>query len=266
VGKGIRSSKKKREIFKPYSPRDIMTIEFHLVKRPRLKNPVLIEGLPGLGLVGTIAASYLVEKLDMKLLGFVKSPQFPPIIAIHNFTPMYPVRLYYSTKHNLIVLLSEFVIPMDLVPEFAEALLEFGKKMKVSRIISLGSITIKGEQDTIYGITTDQVLAKKLLDNDVELIKEGATTGVTAILLAESVFSRLPTTSLLAEAHAEYADPRGAAMVLDVLNKVLDLKVDLVELEKEAKLIESKMKEIIAKSAAIKEKYKHMQEVSSMYG
>ena len=243
-----------------------MTIEIRIVKRVKLKNPTLIEGLPGLGLVGTIAASYLVEKLNMDLLGYIRSPSFPPLVAIHDFTPMYPVRLYYSKKHNLIVLLSEFIIPMNLVVEFSEAVLKFCEEVNISRIISLGSITIRGEQDTVYSITTDQKIAKRLLDLGVELIKEGATTGVTAILLAESVYRKIPTTSLLAEAHAEYADPRGASMVLRVTKDILGIEMNLKELEKEARIIEKKMKELISKSSKVQEKYKKLEDTLSMYG
>ena len=246
-----------------------MAITFHMIKKVKAKRPVLIEGLPGLGLVGTIAASYLVEKLDMEQIGYVTSDQFPPLIAIHNFIPMYPIRIYYSKAHNLVVLQSEFVIPMNMVNEFTAELLKFCDKMKVSKIISLGSINIKGTQDTVYGITTDQKLAKKLLSMNVELIKEGATTGVTAVLLAESNFNNIPTTSLLSEAHIEYADPRASAMVLTILKELLGIKIKLEELEKEAKMIEEKMKDVITKGSKVQENYKQMEDtkgLSPMYG
>ena len=127
-----------------------MTIEFIITeKKAGLKNPILIEGLPGFGLVGTIAASYLVDKLKMKPYGYITSNKFPPLIAIHEYTPEYPIRMYFSKKHNLIVLLSEFIIPLSSVKELSDTIFDFSKKKNVKKIVSLGSINIKGDQDTV---------------------------------------------------------------------------------------------------------------------
>ena len=64
-----------------------MAIEFHITAKPKLRKPVLVEGFPGLGLVGTISASYLIEKLKMEPLGYITGDQFPPLAAVHNRRP-----------------------------------------------------------------------------------------------------------------------------------------------------------------------------------
>ena len=61
-----------------------MAVELHIIAKPKLKHPTLVEGFPGLGLVGTISASYLIEKLKMEPLGYITSDQFPPLAAVHN--------------------------------------------------------------------------------------------------------------------------------------------------------------------------------------
>ncbi|MHC1599319.1 MAG: PAC2 family protein, partial [Candidatus Methanospirareceae archaeon] len=48
------------------------------------ENPIVIEGLPDMGLVGTIAASFIVEKLDYKEIGHIESDLFPPVMVIHD--------------------------------------------------------------------------------------------------------------------------------------------------------------------------------------
>ena len=40
-------------------------------------NPVLIEGLPGLGLVGKIAMRYLIKQLKAQKIAYLYSPHFP---------------------------------------------------------------------------------------------------------------------------------------------------------------------------------------------
>jgi uncharacterized protein len=247
-----------------------MAIEFHLTAKPKLRSPVLVEGFPGLGLVGTISASYLVEKLQMKPLGYITGDQFPPLAAVHNHMPLYPARMYYSEKHDLIVFVSEFVIPIGAVNELAERIHEFARKSRVKKIVSLGGITIKGEQDTVYAIASLSSLTAELEKMDgVKTIKEGATTGVTGVLLARGAIENYPVVSLLAESQEGYMDPKAAAMVLEVLSKMLRTSIDTSALESEASKIDSKVKEIMSKAKTAHSAYKKVESEGSlgpMYG
>ena len=48
---------------------------------PELDKPILIEGLPGVGNVGKIAADFLAEKLNAKRFATVYSDSFPPQVC-----------------------------------------------------------------------------------------------------------------------------------------------------------------------------------------
>jgi len=247
-----------------------MAIEFHLTANPKLRSPVLIEGFPGLGLVGTISASYLVEKLQMEPMGYITGDAFPPLAAVHNRRPLYPARMYYSSKHNLIVFISEFVIPIAAVNELSDKIHEFAQKHKVRQVISLGGIAIKGEQDTVYAISSLPNLSAQLEKlKGVELIKEGATTGVTGVLLARGAVEGYPVISLLAESQQGYMDPKAAAMVLEVLKELIPMDVDTSTLEHEAAKIEGKVKEIVGKAKSAHAQYKKVEgegSLGTMYG
>ena len=234
-----------------------MAVDFHITKPFRLREPVLVEGFPGLGLVGTISASYLVEKLKMEFAGYVTSDLFPPLAAIHDYKPHFPARIYVSKKHNLIVLLSEFIVPVGACFELAQKVREFAKENKVKQIVSLGGIHLKNEESKVYGIASDNKLLDGLVKaGSVTLIKEGATTGVTGVLLAQGAVEGFPVTSFLAQAHEEYMDPKASAMVLDVLKTHLKLDFETHTLEAEATEIESKMKDMMARAKASHAQYK----------
>lgn len=47
-----------------------------------LNNPVLIEGLPGLGLVGKIAIRFLAKQLKAERLAYLYSPHFPYFVLV----------------------------------------------------------------------------------------------------------------------------------------------------------------------------------------
>ena len=53
-------------------------------ENPELNRPILIEGLPGIGNVGKIAADYLCEKLNGKKFATIYSESFPPQVLLDN--------------------------------------------------------------------------------------------------------------------------------------------------------------------------------------
>lgn len=232
-----------------------MSIEIHLFKEPSVKNPIIIEGFPGIGLVGTVACNYLVEKLGMEQIGYVYSEKFPPLASIHNYTPNYPTRIFESKKHNLLVLFSEFLIPIDTIHDLSQTILTWAKDVNAKKIVSLAGIHIMGAQDDVFGIANNEKDSNMIKKNGVKLIKEGASTGVNAILLIEGKMRDLDVISLLAESKPGYIDPLAASMVLEVLNKMLKLNVDTKPLKEESSKIEESMREIIKKAKSSKEDY-----------
>lgn len=231
-----------------------------------LKSPYLIEGFPGIGLVGTISANYLVEKLNMEPFGHVISERFSPIASVHNYAPLHPARMYKSKKYNLIVLFSELIIPMNTIYPLSYEILMWAKKHKCRQIISLGGINIKGDQDAVYGIASLPELSRMIEKKGVKLIREGVTTGVSGVLLADCATRNFPAVSLLAEAHAEYMDPRGAALVLNMLSKIINVKIDTAELLNQSKEIEGKVRQMLDQAKDVHEEYKKATGLGPMYG
>ncbi len=242
-----------------------MTVRIKEISKFDLKEPTLIEGFPGVGLVGTISASYIVEKLKMEPLGYIISEKFPPIAAVHNYIPLHPARIYKSKKHNLVVLFSEFTIPMGVIHHLTSEIIEWSTEHKVSSIFSLGGISIEAEQKEVFGIASTAELAKKLESSGIKRIKEGATTGVSGVLLAECATRGFPAASLLAEAKPDFMDPLAAAMVLDKLKLLMDLDLDTTELVNESKTIESKIKGIMENAKVAHDHYKKVEGLGPMY-
>jgi len=57
-------------------------IEIDEVATPELDDPVLIEGLPGVGHVGKLAAEHLLEEFDGELVRRVYATEFPPQVSV----------------------------------------------------------------------------------------------------------------------------------------------------------------------------------------
>ena len=239
-------------------------IEIRELEKISLKKPIIIEGFPGIGMVGTISSSYLAEKLGMKLVGYMASNKFPPIAAIHDYIPVSPARIYASKEHNLIVLYSEFVIPADVVFSLTEKIIAWSKSKKASVIYSLAGIAVPEPNDKVYGIASTKQVAEALKKKGIEPIKEGATQGVSGVLIAECAAQKFPAANIMIQTNSSL-DPRGSARLINKLCEVTGLKVDTARLLKEGNEIEEKMKQAMNKMQSLHKDYKQM-ENSSMYG
>jgi len=243
-------------------------VEIHRTAEMKgLEKPLVIMGFPGTGLVGSVAASQIVESLHMEFCGYISSSEFAPLAAIHDYKPMPAARIHYSEKHNMIVILSEMSIPVGSSSEVAEKIYEFARSVDASTIISLGGISLQEEKKGVFVVSSDPEVVKDVIASKIaKPIREGATTGVTGILLAKGALEHFPVTTILAESSEEYLDPKAASNVLKVLNKMINEEIDTARLEKEAAEFSKDIKESVLKSKVMRKKGPGASEGGSMYG
>ena len=241
-----------------------MAIKIHQFANFKFNKPTIILGLPGTGLVGSIAAAYLVDALNLEFCGYISSPNFAPLASIHNYKPYPPARMHYSRKHNLLIILSEMSIPISESQELSERVFAFAKSINAKALISLGGISLKEKPLSLYVVSSKEEYSEKFLkDSRFNSIKEGATTGVSGLLLTKGVLEKFPVTLLLAEASEDYMDPGAAALMLNILSKHFKIKIDTGKLDKEAKDVANQVKQAVVKS---KLPYKRSKDLGSMYG
>jgi len=243
-------------------------VEILTGKIPNLKGYTIIEGFPGIGLVGTISVGYLAEKVAPSKIGYISSRRFPPMASIHKGEPLFPARIYISKKRKLVLIFSEFVVPSNTVYDMAETILQWAKKNKIKRIISLAGMTSRVtelEEAQIYGIASNAKMRKEMEKKKIRLITEGVTTGVSGILMAKCNAIDFPAMSLLVEAKPGYPDPRAAAQLLEKLEEFLGFDIKTKDLIEEAEEIEGKMKSMMDQIKTGKKKYEEAEEQSPMY-
>lgn len=222
-----------------------ITIEFVETTPVDLSGYTLVEGFPGVGLVGTIAAKYLVEKLEMKQIGYMHADALMPMIRIHDGMPIHPSRLYVNEQRKLCVLLSEQVIPKEYAHTVAHAVIDFVLNRGIARVVSLSGIGSEGGANVdgpfqVYGIASNEDSRKWLLENKVDLIREGITTGVTALMLLELSEHPVMGISLLGAVKLG-ADYKASAELLKQVAPIMGVDVDVEPLMKEAKETEKEL-------------------------
>lgn len=202
----------------------------------------LIEGFPGMGLVGTIGAKYLAEKMKFEEIGFIDTNIFIPIIRIHEGTPVNPSRIYINREKKLAIVISEQIIPKYYTEKMAKAIVEWIEENNFARLISLEGINAgeKG-QGKIYGIASNPKSLELLKKFNVQPIKEGITTGITSLILLQlKKDENFEAISLLGNVNLQ-ADYKAAATILKKLSELLELKIDTDPLLSEAKKTEKEL-------------------------
>lgn len=224
-----------------------------LKKKPR--SPIIIEGFPGLGFVGTIAVEFLIEHLDAKLIGKLNTQRLTPMAAIHKQQVVEPLGIFYDKKHNIILVHAIGNIS-GLEWDIANAVAELAKMVKAREIISLEGVASQNPEPKLksyfYSAWQDNKKnikqSKKLEKLGLESLKEGIIVGVSGALLLKD---KLPISCLFSETKTGLPDSRAAANIIQYLDKYLNLKVDYQPLLKKADEFEAKLKGLMAQAKEV---------------
>src|SRR3989338_7729967 len=231
-------------------------------KAPKLNKAVFIEGLPGIGNVGKVAVDFLIDELKAKKLYEIISYTFPHSVFVNedNLVELPIVEVFYKQlKNNDILLLGGDVQPIDEVSsyEFSEKILDMVEKFDGKEIITLGGIGLADipKKPKVYCTGNSKKAVKKYKDSMVDNNLYGVVgpiIGVSGLLLGLASRRNIEAVSFLAETyrHPMYLGIKGAKEILKVLNKKLDLNLNINKLDKEIKDIEN---EIIRKTEQLTE-------------
>jgi uncharacterized protein len=243
-------------------------VRIYELKKTNLKGATVIDGFPSIGLVSSIVANYLVNALHLTQIGTMESDHFPAISLIRRGEPLSTVRIYASERvvgvdeesDQLVVFLSEFQPPPNLIRPISATLLDWIMEQRCRALISPEGLVIEreGEAPTdtpegarpdetidVYGVGSTRKANKWIQENGLQLFQEGVITGVAGVLLNEGARRDFDVVTILAEAHSNYPDARAAAKVIEIIDKlVLNIDLTAEPLYREAEEIERQIKSI----------------------
>jgi uncharacterized protein len=224
-------------------------MELKLTTKP--KNPTIIEGFPGLGLIGTIVTEYLIKHLGAKPIGYIKSDKIPPMVAIHESKIIQPLEVFYAKSKNLVIL-HALTDVKGTEWEISEGLIDLCKTLKAKEVVSIEGILGQGQEINLYYYSDNPKSQVKFNKAKAVGLKEGIVTGVTAAMLLKS--KEMNFTGIFAETHSKLPDSKAAAKIIEMLDAYLDLEVDYKPLEAAAADFEKQLKGYVDKMQKTAEK------------
>jgi len=239
-------------------------------------NPVLIEGVPGLGLVGKIALRYLIKQLKAKKIAYLYSPHFPYFVLVNkkgNVRLLRGVFYYYQNPKGTDIILFTGDSQSQTIEgqyEIADRMLDFSEKHGVKSIATIGGYRLEPkEKPKVFIAATSPELLNRAIQSGATLSASGSPiVGTAGLILGLSKFKKIEALCLLGETHGYLPDPLAAKSVLEVLSSTFNFDVDLSGLNEEidkAENMVTKLQQIEEKRAIQAEETKKQEDKKTTY-
>jgi uncharacterized protein len=266
----------------PYRDTDDLVLEGKTIVRPlakvvqkkiRLDSPILVAGFPGPGLVGSISTSYIISKLHMDQIACVESEFIVPGVIYAEGKLRHPFRLYSNEEGSVCVLVCEAPIMIQGMYSVLDTVTKWALNNKVKQVMVLDGIAVEGipdlkrtpiimssdgeaadeasliqdveEEDLNNNNKEDQIEA----DADRSIYPTTAfISGLAGGLLSSCLSNGLASKALLVPAPRGIPDPEGAAILIESLDKITDIKsleIDTQSLRKQGAALRARMEKII---------------------
>jgi uncharacterized protein (TIGR00162 family) len=201
---------------------------FRYFFEPQLEKPIFVEGLPGFGNVGKIAAQLLIEFTRAKVFAELYSPSFPDYVIVNNNGTCRPPRYeFYAapTEKNQFIILTGDSQPSieDLLAHYdlCDEILDFAEKYGCKFIVTMGGVPTPQSGGEVYVAATSEKLALENVDKGALIYGKGRIMGATGLLLGLAKKRGWDGICLLGATTGIRADRESALSVFKFLTKTL---------------------------------------------
>ena len=200
--------------------------------KPDLENPVFVQGLPGFGNVGRIAAHLLIKFCGAKPFAELYSPSFPDYVSISSkgiaHLPKYEFYAAPIENINLIIMTGEMQPSFDDVLahyQVCSEIVDFAEKLGCHFIVTIGGVPITEDKAQVYVAATSSNLATEFMEKGAVIYGKGRIVGGTGLTLALAKARKLDGVCLLGTTTGFKADRGAGFMVFKFLMKALGKEI-----------------------------------------
>lgn len=204
-------------------------------EKPDLKETILIEGLPGVGLVGKVAVDYMVSELGAKKFAELYSPYIPHQAMVRKNSEIELIRnefYYFKGKKDIIFFAGEAqAVETFGHYEIVSEVLDYVAEYDTQLIYTLGGFATRKGGKRVFGAVTDSEMTKKYENHDIIFMNEGSIVGTAGLLLGMGKLRGIQGACFLGECSGHLVAPKAAKSVLKVIADVLDIQLDFGKLD-----------------------------------
>jgi len=199
---------------------------------PALENPVFVQGLPGFGNVGRIAAHLLIKFSEAKPFAELYSPSFPDYVSISSegiaHLPKYEFYSAPMEKNNLVIMTGETQPSFDDVLahyQVCSEIVDFAEKLGCHFIVTMGGGPLTEDKAQVYVAATSPRLATEFMEKGAVIYSKGRIVGGTGLTLALAKERKLEGICLLGTTTGFKADRGAGFRVFKFLMKALGKEI-----------------------------------------
>jgi len=223
-----------------------------------LKSPIIFAGFVGAGLVGPLAINHIIEKLEMKEIGLMRSKYLPPSTVFMRGRLRHPFRFYSNTEGTVCAIICEITLRMEGIYSIVSSILDWADEKGSKEIVILDGVASNEHDDKAY-CAAEEDLVRLMADADISLIPQGFITGIPGGILNECLVREIQGLTLLAKANKINPDPAAASTLIEAINRFYDMEIDVEDLQKEKERLHADFSELSQKYV------EHREELSGMY-
>jgi proteasome assembly chaperone (PAC2) family protein len=205
---------------------------FREMFNPALENPVFVQGLPGFGNVGRIAAHLLIKFCEAKPFAEFYSPSFPDYVSISTkgiaHLPKYEFYSAPMEKNNLVIMTGETQPSFDDVLahyQVCSEIVDFVEKLGCHFVVTMGGVPLTEDKTQVYVAATSSRLATEFMEKGSVIYSKGRIVGGTGLTLALAKERGLEGVCLLGTTTGFKADRGAGFRVFKFLMKVLGKEI-----------------------------------------
>jgi len=217
--------------------------EVYEIKKTVLKSPIIFAGFVGAGLVGPLSVGYVIDKLQMEEIGYLRSRHLPPSTVFMQGRLRHPFRFYANNDGTICAIICEITLQMEGLYDIISTILDWAEEKGSHEIVILDGVADATHDDKAFCAAEDD-LCRVMENNDIEMIPQGFITGVAGGILNECLVRRIQGVTLLVRASDKKPDPLAAATLVDAVNRAYQMSIDTTELRKKKKRLGDDFKEL----------------------
>ena len=205
---------------------------FLQIFNPVLEKPIFVQGLPGFGNVGKIAAHLLIKFCGAKPFAELYSPSFPDYVSVNSKgicrLPRYEFYAAPMEKNDFIIMTGDTQPSFDDVVAhymLCGEILDFVEKQGCSFIVTIGGAPITEEKTQVYVAATSPRLALEFMEKGAVIYSKGRVVGATGLMLGLAKERSLEGVCLLGATTGFRADRGAGFSVFKFLMKALGNEV-----------------------------------------